>query len=88
MLEAQVTQIKDKLLNIINKKINSYYWDFSMEIYKEIGSRKVGTPMAIMGYFKILRVTILFFSSFYCFNYRIRILTFSNFNLDTMAQKD
>ena len=56
LLETRVTQMKDELLNIINKKINSYYWDFSMEVCKEIGSRKARTPMGIMGRFEILRV--------------------------------
>ncbi|RIA89462.1 hypothetical protein C1645_824850 [Glomus cerebriforme] len=47
LIEAQIIQIKDEL-NIINKKINSYYWDFSLEICKEVGSRKMGIPMVIL----------------------------------------
>ena len=44
-------------LDIINKKINSYYRDFALEICQKIGSKKAGTPMAIMGRFEILRVS-------------------------------
>ena len=57
--------MKDKLLNIINNKIDSYYQNFSLEICKEVGSRKAGTPMAIMGRFEVLRVSLIFFQFVY-----------------------
>jgi hypothetical protein len=56
LLEARIIQMKDDLLNIIYKKVYSYYRDFSLEICKEVGSRKSGTPMAIMNRFEGLRV--------------------------------
>ncbi|CAG8600594.1 1237_t:CDS:1, partial [Diversispora eburnea] len=31
-LEFRITQMKDKLLNTINRKIDSYYQEFSIEI--------------------------------------------------------
>jgi hypothetical protein len=64
--------MKDELLNVINKKVKSYYWDFSLEVCKEIGSKKAGTSMAIMNRFENLRVSIFFFNFFSC-NYRFCI---------------
>ena len=49
--------MKDELLDIVNKKINSYYQNFSLEICKEVGSRKAGTPMVLMNQFEKLRVS-------------------------------
>ena len=48
--------MKNELLNIINNKIGSYYWNFSLEICEEVGSRKAGTPMMLMNRFEKLRV--------------------------------
>ncbi|RIA80435.1 hypothetical protein C1645_838706 [Glomus cerebriforme] len=55
LLESQIVQMKDKLLDIVNKKVNSYYQDFSIEICQQVGIRKAETPMSIMSHFKILR---------------------------------
>ncbi|RIA88663.1 RTC4-like domain-containing protein, partial [Glomus cerebriforme] len=55
LLEGRIIQMKDELLNIINKKIGSYYWNFSLEICAEVGSRKAGTPMILMNRFEKLR---------------------------------
>ncbi|RIA86992.1 hypothetical protein C1645_828384 [Glomus cerebriforme] len=35
LLESRIIQMKDEFLNIINKKIGSYYWNFSLEICAE-----------------------------------------------------
>jgi hypothetical protein len=61
LLEARIIRMKDDLLNIIYKKVYSYYWDFSLEICKEVGSRKAGTPMALMSRFEELRVSNYYF---------------------------
>ena len=57
-LESRIVQIKDELLNIINKKIDSYYRDFAIEICNQVGQRKANTPMMIMGRFESLKVYI------------------------------
>lgn len=76
LLKSRIIQMKDELFNIINKKLESYYWNFSSEICKEIGSRKAGTPMAIMNRFEILRVSFNFlFNLFNCFNLQNFYLT-------------
>ena len=49
--------MKDELLDIVNKKIDSYYQNFSLEICKEVGSKKAGTPMVLMNRFEKLRVS-------------------------------
>jgi hypothetical protein len=55
--------MKSELLNIINKKISSYYLNFSLEICKEVGLKKAGTPMVLMNRFEKFRVSkkIFFF---------------------------
>jgi hypothetical protein len=60
LLKGRIIQMKDELLNIINKKIDSYYQDFSLEICKEVGSRKAETPMILMNQFEKLRVSKFF----------------------------
>ncbi|CAG8856809.1 17974_t:CDS:1, partial [Gigaspora margarita] len=55
LLETRIFQMKDKLFDIINRKINSYYHDFALKICNEMGSRKASTPMALMAYFEVLR---------------------------------
>jgi hypothetical protein len=60
LLETRIVQMKDELLDIINKKVNSYYRDFSIEICQKVGARKAETPMSIMGRFEALRA---------CFNF-------------------
>src|SRR5205085_9739353 len=55
LLETRIIKMKDELLNVINKKVKSYYWDFSLEVCKEIGSKKAGTSMATMNRFENLR---------------------------------
>jgi hypothetical protein len=32
LLESRIIQMKNELLNVINKKVNSYYRDLSLEI--------------------------------------------------------
>ena len=49
--------MKDELLNIINKKIDSYYRNFSLEICKEVGLKKAGIPIILMNRFEKLRVS-------------------------------
>src|SRR5688572_1019902 len=49
--------MKDEPFDIINKKIDSYYRNFSLEICKEVGSRKAGIPMVLMNRFEKLRVS-------------------------------
>jgi len=49
--------MKDELLDIVNKKIDSYYQNFSLEICKEVGSRKAGTLIVLMNQFEKLRVS-------------------------------
>jgi len=49
--------MKDELIDIINKKIDSYYRNFSLEICKEVGTRKAGTLMVLMNRFEKLRVS-------------------------------
>ena len=61
LLETRIIQMKDELINIIHKRVKSYYWDLSLEICKEIGSKKARTPMAIMNRFEVLRVSNYFF---------------------------
>jgi hypothetical protein len=56
--------MKDELLNIINKKVNSYYRDFSIEMCQKVGTRKAETPMSIMSRFEILRVCFNFYFYF------------------------
>ena len=75
LLKARIIQMKDELLNVINKKVRSYYWDLSSEVCNEIGIRKAGTPMAIMNRFEILRVSNLYFISNFFLIYRILYLT-------------
>ncbi|RIB10331.1 RTC4-like domain-containing protein [Gigaspora rosea] len=53
--ETRIFQMKDKLFDIINKKINSYYRDFALKICNEMGSRKASTPMALMACFEVLK---------------------------------
>jgi len=66
LLEARIIQMKGELINIINKKVNSYYRDFSIETCQQVGTRKAATPMSIMGRFEILRAC--FNLSIYYFN--------------------
>jgi len=66
LLEARIIQMKDELLDIINKKVNSYYQKFSIEVCQKVGIRKAKTPMSIMGHFEILRAC--FNLSIYYFN--------------------
>ncbi|CAG8838153.1 24660_t:CDS:2, partial [Gigaspora margarita] len=40
LLETRIFQMKTELLNIINRKANSYYCDFALKICNKIGSRK------------------------------------------------
>jgi hypothetical protein len=67
LLEARIIQMKDDLLDIIYKRVYSYYRDFSLEICKEVGPRKAGTPMALMNRFEELRVSIYTFIKFIIF---------------------
>ena len=64
LLEVRIIQIKDELLNIINKKVNSYYREFSMEICQQVGIKKAEIPMSIMNRFEVLMV---------CFNFILLI---------------
>ena len=41
-LETRIIQMKDKLCDIINKKTNSYYWDFAIEVCQEVGIKRQG----------------------------------------------
>ena len=66
LLESRIIQMKDELLDIINKKVNSYYQNFSIEVCQKVGTRKAETPMSIMGRFEILRAC--FNLSIYYFN--------------------
>ena len=63
-LETRIVQMKGELLDIINKKINSYYRDFSIEICQKVGARKAETPMLIMGSFEILKACFNLFNLF------------------------
>ena len=63
-LETRIIQMKDELLDIIHKKSDSYYWNIYKEICQEIGIRKAGTPMVLMGRFEVLRVSFNFLFKF------------------------
>jgi hypothetical protein len=84
--------MKNELLNIVNKKIGSYYRDFALEIHKEIGSREAGTPIILMNRFEKLRVSnlLLFFFLIYKNLNIYCILTILNLfcSRDITAQKD
>ena len=81
--------MKDELLNIINKKIGSYYWNFSLEICKEVGIRKAGTPMILMNRFEKLRVSKKIFFQFIELNtIYTNNIKFISYSQDTMVQKD
>ncbi|CAG8495488.1 2431_t:CDS:2, partial [Scutellospora calospora] len=49
LLNSRIIQMKDELLNIINRKTKSYYYDFALRVCNEIGQRKASNPMTIMG---------------------------------------
>ncbi|RIB30277.1 hypothetical protein C2G38_1948909, partial [Gigaspora rosea] len=55
LLETRVTQMKEELLKIINKEIDSYYYNLAIEVCEEVGARKASTPMVLMGRFESLR---------------------------------
>ena len=80
--------MKDKLLNIINNKISSYYWNFSLEICEEIGSKKAEILMMLMNQFEKSRVSkkkfLIYRIKYYINNVKFIIL----YNQNTMVQKD
>ncbi|RIB20168.1 hypothetical protein C2G38_2179943 [Gigaspora rosea] len=47
--------MKDELLKIINKEIDSYYYNLAIEVCKEVRARKASTPIVLMGRFESLR---------------------------------
>lgn len=48
--------MKDELLKIINREVDSYYYNFAVEVCEKVGARKASTPMSIMSRFESLRV--------------------------------
>ncbi|CAG8744460.1 19974_t:CDS:2 [Gigaspora margarita] len=61
--QAEITIVpngiqKDELFDIINRKTNSYYYDFALKICNEMGSRKASTLIALMAHFEFLRVLV------------------------------
>ncbi|RIA96366.1 hypothetical protein C1645_733363 [Glomus cerebriforme] len=86
LLESQIVQMKDELLDIVNKKVNSYYQNFSIEICQQVGIRKAGTHLGI---FTILHMRILMLIMSYFEILKSLCIDITNFySLDIMVQKD
>ena len=56
ILSNRFSNIQDDLLDIINCKLASWFRNFSLSVYNEIGFRKANTPMMIMKRSEELRV--------------------------------
>ncbi|CAG8830229.1 12476_t:CDS:2, partial [Cetraspora pellucida] len=50
LLNSCIVQMKDELLNIINRKTKSYYHDFTFRVCNEIGQRKANNSITIIAY--------------------------------------
>ena len=64
-IPSRIMNIKDDLQDIINGKLESWFWNLALNVYSKIGSRKATTPMILMGRSEELRVRVFY----YYFNY-------------------
>ncbi|CAG8465581.1 15169_t:CDS:2, partial [Racocetra fulgida] len=48
---------KEDLLKVINREVNSYYYNLAVEVCKEVGIRKANTPMP--GYYGLRKLNII-----------------------------